>query len=148
MTNRGNNIYSVEMALRSLAAGVGVDTAFDLVVPGKSFKLKSIFFDVRFREFVTGDLLNWYLNTTQDVQLEIGVFGAIPLFAKIFENFAPVPAFVNHGNAIVMHRPGQIFFDNWFISESMHFNYHSINYDLLLDYYHHLSIVAEIELLP
>lgn len=146
MIFKGNNIYAVNMALTSLMGGVGVDTAFDLQIAGRQARLKSILFDVQFREWITNVPLLWHQNTTQDISLEIGSLGAVGgANAKVFSNFVPVPAFVNHGNYIVIHRPVQLFFDHWFFSNELHFNYHSLNWDLLHDYYHNLSITVEID---
>jgi len=140
---KGNQIFATDFTLQVPVGGLAC--AFYLNNAGREFKLKSVTFDVKLTD-TAGNYLPWERNTTQDVELKIGVDGAIPLFAKCFEDHAPAPLFLRNGNLVTLYRPKQIFFENWFIANSIKFNYACVNNDLAA-YYHKVSVQAEIEIL-
>jgi len=140
---KGNNIYGVDFVLRVPTGGKSCE--FDLINAGREFKLKSITLDIKLIEFITGVPLAWEMNTTQDCELIVGMPGNPPHFTKVFQGFTPAPLFIQNGNEVTLYRPKQIFFDNWFIANGIHFKYACVNQDLLVEYYHNVTIQVEIE---
>lgn len=117
----------------------------NITSPGREIKLKRVYFDVQIYESVTAHPLNINTQITQRYYLMIGV-GGIPLITNIFDpDIAFPPTIVQNGDSIIISKVGTIQFDSFVIANQIPFRYFATNYDLLLDYDHRVTLIAETE---
>lgn len=140
-----NKVYSINFS-NNIAPGANNTLVHDINNIGRRFKIKSIFFDLRTEESVTGIPLNLFTQNTQRYYLSLGIAGAvIPKIAECFLNIPGDPIVNNNGNYIIMANPGQIKLDSFYINEYARFIFNYSNFDLLLNYTYFSQTIVEIE---
>lgn len=103
----------------------------------KSFKLKSIFFDLRITQDVG--------TQNQIYVLFIGSLEVPIQQTENYENYNVSTGGDYNGVGFAMTKPGQILFDSFFIRERLKFQFLCANSDLLVAYDYLLSVTCEIE---
>jgi hypothetical protein len=113
----------------------------------RSFKLKSISFDLSIINNANNFLLPLEQNTTQAFSLGIFALPVPTQFAQIFEDIVETIAgsVAYNGSNFKIYRPGQRIFNSFFINQRLNFIFAYANLDPLLTYLYNATIIVETE---
>ena len=136
-----NKVYTASFD-QVVAPGANFNTAFELQSWNRTRKLKSISLDIQVRNNATLMILPIESNTTQDFYLQ---FYAIPLslYAEPFTDFTFPPLY--NGNTIYITRPGQVFYDSFYLRHRAGFIFDYENRDAAITYRIRVTVTAETE---
>jgi len=109
-----NKVFTILWA-NDINAGAVVGNQAFVNNNNRQWKLKSIFFDLNFREQVSNIVLPLETNTVLDYNLDIVSQPAATMIGTAFENCTPAGNVAANGGQISLYRPGQLFFDSFFI---------------------------------
>jgi len=129
----------------ALAPAANRVTAFRISDLHKALSLNSILLDVLIRVQPGFTPVPWEQNNFLNVLLTCFPNAiAQPASAHAFE-FTGINPFDWTGREIMITKPGQVFFKEFYAEDEINFNLDVENVDLLQTYFYNISIVAEIE---
>jgi len=130
--------------LQAVAAGNPGNTQFELPNSVRQFKLKSLTFDVKLNETVSGLPLPLTMNNTQDFYLRMFQLPLTQQFTRSFDLIAG-PVIVANGDSVTFFNPGQFIFDSFFCTDRLRFIFLYNNLAAVLSYTYILNVITEIE---
>ena len=139
-----NRVYTIELARVVPAAGGIGDVTFDILNWNRVCYLKSIVFDLRIQQMVSGQNLPLEQNLDQQFRLRLTAVPVGSLYAQIFENIS-VPAAAIVGSTINIFKPGQLKWDSFFVQHVLHFEFNYTNNNAAIVFYYIASVVVELE---
>lgn len=124
----------------ALNAGFGNFSIFQINSANREIQLKSILWDWKMRNDSTNELLAYENNGKQKISLQIGE--ANKQIALPFEEISGTAVLFN-GEYLTITKPGQYFFNSFFIKNSIRFNLGAQNDDLVNNFLHNGTITVE-----
>jgi hypothetical protein len=136
-----NKVYCTYLQRVMAPASLTVKN-FSISNPGRKLKLKSVLLDWRCENVTTNQIIPFEQNTTNYVQLAIGVAGT-----KIASTFTDigVPAWTSNGGQFIITRPEQYAFNSFYAANSIDFVLLMENRDAINQSQNYISIIVEIE---
>lgn len=124
----------------NLNAGFGGVSIFQISSANRELQLKSILWDWTMRNNTTNALLSYENNGLQKISIQVGDAGrqiALPF------QYISGTALVQNGEYLRINKPGQYFFDSFFIKNSIQFALSVQNDDAANSFLHSGCIVVE-----
>lgn len=145
MITRSNNVYTIYLT-QTLLPGTLYAQDFSLGNNIGQNKIKSIGFDLAVANSLNAQPENLNINETQNYWLLVGELTAIPvLIARTFNCVPAGGAAVFNGSVIRISRPGQFFFNNFFVQNILNLRFEHHNTDALITFDISATVIIEIE---
>ena len=140
-----NRVYSAVLRQPSILPAAQNSWRLGINNVNRSFKLKSISFDITIYDPATWLPLPLLQNFTQFFELDIHTTDSLP-FASIFDiPISPVGAIFQTGTHILIDKPIQLFYDSFFISNELVLDFIYNNNDNLATFAYKTCITVETE---
>lgn len=136
-----NKVYTAYLD-RTMAPASLTAKFFAINNPGRKLKLKSVLLDWRCEDVTTNQIIPFEQNTTNYVQLSIGV--ANTKIGNIFTDIG-FPAWTINGGGFIITRPEQYTFNSFYASNQIDFTLLMENRDAVNQSRNYISIIVEIE---
>jgi hypothetical protein len=138
-------IFSYSWTRLVMAAGDIGSAGWNISIPNKTFKLKSVFLNCELYVDLTLVPIPVFNNPTQKIKLQIGT-GENGSLTNIVTDSTLLPVNeISNGGFINIYQPGQYSFDSVYIRNVLPFYWTGRNMDAVLDYHHEVCVIVEIE---
>lgn len=130
----------------SVAPAGSSNCIFDLSIPNRTAKVRSIYFDIRMANHNSPyDFLNRYTQTSQNMSLDL--YAPTSNFAEAFSPQTNPGIVISTGIEFLITAGSQMFFDSFFVRNSLRFSWSYSNNDASKTVDYRMSLVTEIEIL-
>jgi hypothetical protein len=135
-----NRVYTAIYS-EVLAPGFNFISTFQILSPGRELRIRSISLDWMITNPITNIKVPVGINTEQYLKLTVGNY--LNDIANGFINITNPPDF--NGRAIEIYEPTQLFFDSFFITNSLPFILQIQNNNAANDFINQVTIIVETE---
>ena len=138
------NVYTTRLQ-NIVLAGANGQLTFDINIPNQTAKILSIYYENYVHNNVSGQV--YYFPNFPGQECYLMVNQLATLMTKLYENPSVPASMITNGTNFLITKPGQYFFDSFFIRNTIRFLYMHNNLDIINSFGYHASVVVELEII-